>query len=196
MQFERCTGTIARMLDQQPSDLAIRYGRPDDARDLSRLAALTFRAAYEAQLAGPELDRYIADHYSLAQQAAELADDRLTYLVVERAGAMIGFALLRTDEHHPAITGARPVMLSQIYLDPAHIGGGIGSTLMRRCLAEAAERGHDTMWLGVWEQNRRAIGFYERWEFRTVGEMLFDFAGQSQRDLVMQRDVVDQRMSR
>jgi ribosomal protein S18 acetylase RimI-like enzyme len=184
------------MADEQSSELVIRYARPNDARDLSRLAARTFRAAYEAELAGPELDRYIADHYSPGQQAAELADERLTYLVVERFGAMIGFALLRTDEHHSAITGARPVMLSQIYLDQAHIGGGIGSTLMRRCLAEAAERGHDTMWLGVWERNQRAIGFYERWGFRRVGTMDFDFAGQSQRDLVMQRDVVDQRMSR
>ena len=177
------------MADQPLSEPIIRYGRSGDAPELSRLAALTFRAAYEADLAGPALDRYIADHYSPAQQAAELADDRLTYLVVEQAGAMIGFALLRTDEHHPAITGERPVMLSQIYLDPAHTGGGIGSTLMRRCLAEASARGHDTVWLGVWERNRRAIALYERWGFRAVGEMVFDFAGHAQRDMVMQRDV-------
>jgi diamine N-acetyltransferase len=130
---------------------------------------LTFRAAYEAELAGPALDRYIADHYSPAKQAAELADERLTYLIVELAGAMIGFALLRTDEHHPAISGERPVMLSQIYLDPTHTGGGIGSTLMRRCLAEASAAGHDTMWLGVWERNARAIAFYERWGFARGG---------------------------
>lgn len=177
------------MPDGTTSEPIIRYGRPGDAPELSRLAALTFRAAYEDELAGPALDRYIADHYSTAQQAAELGDERLTYLVVEQAGVMIGFALLRTDEHHPAISGARPVMLSQIYLDPGHTGGGIGSTLMRRCLAEASASGHDTMWLGVWEQNLRAIAFYERWGFHTVGEMVFDFAGHAQRDLVMQRDV-------
>lgn len=176
------------MPEASPSETIIRYGRPEDAQELSRLAAWTFRAAYEAELAGPALDRYIADHYSPARQAAELADDRLTHLVVEQAGAMIGFALLRTDEHHPAITGERPVMLSQIYLDPSHTGGGIGSTLMRHCLAEASAGGHDTMWLGVWERNVRAIAFYERWGFRTVGEMVFDFAGHAQRDLVMQRD--------
>jgi diamine N-acetyltransferase len=176
------------MLDAEPM---IRHGRPDDADRLSRLAALTFRAAYEADLAGPALDRYIADHYSPANQAAELADERLTYLIVELAGEMIGFALLRTDEHHPAISGERPVMLSQIYLDPTRTGGGIGSTLMRRCLAEASAASHDTMWLGVWERNARAIAFYERWGFRAVGEMVFDFAGHAQRDLVMQREVGD-----
>lgn len=172
------------------TDASIRYGRIDDAERLAQLAAVTFRAAYEAELGGPQLESYLGEHYGPALQRAELEDERLTFLIVEQDEAMIGFALLRTDESHPAVTGDSPVMLSQIYLDPARIGGGIGSRLMERCLAESVAHGHDVMWLGVWERNARAIGFYERWGFRTVGEMVFDFAGRAQRDLVMECPVV------
>ena len=44
---------------------------------------------------------------------------------------------------------------------------------MRRCLEEGRARGHDVLWLGVWEHNARARAFYARWGFVEVGEMRF-----------------------
>ncbi|MDC0707071.1 hypothetical protein POL68_01175 [Stigmatella sp. ncwal1] len=56
---------------------------------------------------------------------------------------------------------------------------------MLRCLEEGRTRGHDVLWLGVWERNARAQAFYSRWGFTEVGEMRFLLGDDLQRDLVL-----------
>jgi ribosomal protein S18 acetylase RimI-like enzyme len=45
------------------------------------------------------------------------------------------------------------------------------------------------MWLGVWEENARAIAFYAKWGFRRVGTHEFVFGGKTYDDLVMERSI-------
>jgi diamine N-acetyltransferase len=47
--------------------------------------------------------------------------------------------------------------------------------------------GAAALWLGVWEHNPRAIRFYEKHGFTTVGEQPFVLGKDPQRDLVMVR---------
>jgi ribosomal protein S18 acetylase RimI-like enzyme len=41
------------------------------------------------------------------------------------------------------------------------------------------------VWLGVWEHNPRAIAFYKKYGFISVGEHPFPLGGDLQRDIVM-----------
>ena len=60
---------------------------------------------------------------------------------------------------------------------------------MRTCIASARAHGADWLWLGVWEQNPRAIAFYQKHGFRTIGEQTFVLGTDRQRDLVMALDL-------
>ena len=164
---------------------AIRYATSTDASALSDLAARTFRATY---LEGNEphlVNAYVADHFSAAIQLAELQDDRLTYLVADIDGHLGGFAMLRTDQSHPGVAGTHPIRLARIYVDAPYLGRGLGSAIMERCIEECRSRGHDLLWLGVWERNTKAIGFYERWGFGRVGTEIFDVGGDQQQDAIL-----------
>ena len=44
---------------------------------------------------------------------------------------------------------------------------------MNACLETAESNGNRTIWLGVWERNELAIGFYEKWGFAKVGTKEF-----------------------
>ena len=164
---------------------AIRYATRADASELSELGARTFLATYSETNAPHLVDAYIADHYSTAMQLAELEDDRLIYLIAEIDTRIVGFALLRTDQTHPDVDAAHPIRLARIYVDASHLGSGIGSALMERCIGECRTRGHDVLWLGVWEENRTAIAFYERWGFGRVGSETFDVGGDKQQDAIL-----------
>ena len=65
------------------------------------------------------------------------------------------------------------------------LGSGAGAALMRELLRAARGAGHDTIWLGVWEQNYRAIAFYRKWGFETVGEHIFQVGDDPQNDILM-----------
>jgi ribosomal protein S18 acetylase RimI-like enzyme len=81
------------------------------------------------------------------------------------------------------------VKLVRIYAGKARIGKGMGTALMRACLDEAASRGCDTIWLGVWERNERAQEFYRKWGFEEAGTQAFQLGAEMQTDRLMQKTV-------
>ena len=52
---------------------------------------------------------------------------------------------------------------------------------------QAREGGFDSLWLGVWDQNRGAIAFYQREGFTQVGEYAFMLGNDRQNDLLLER---------
>ena len=62
---------------------------------------------------------------------------------------------------------------------------------MQAALQEARGGGYDVIWLGVWQENPRAVAFYERWGFQKVGTHVFRLGDDPQTDWIMQRGVGD-----
>jgi len=60
---------------------------------------------------------------------------------------------------------------------------------MQECLSQAEARGCGTIWLDVWEENKRARAFYEKWGFQTVATQPFLLGEDVQADLLMLRSV-------
>jgi len=122
-----------------------------------------------------------------------LANNANTFLLafVNDGEQPIGYAKLRTGTTDPSVTGPDPVELERLYVDRNAIGHGVGAALMRASLGAARSAGHRTLWLGVWERNIRAISFYAKWGFETVGDHVFRLGADAQRDLIMERSVSD-----
>ena len=76
-----------------------------------------------------------------------------------------------------------------MYAETDLIGAGVGKTLLHTSIKIAQSEGFQTMWLGVWEFNERAIEFYRRQGFVDVGEHDFMLGSDRQTDLVMQLDL-------
>jgi GNAT superfamily N-acetyltransferase len=156
-----------------------------DAATLTELGARTFRDSFAADNSPEDMEAFLASHYRPELQAAELKDPRNLYLLAEVSGVPAGFALLRDGPREPGVPGERPVNLSRLYVDRPFLGARVGAALMLRCLEEGRSRGHDALWLGVWEHNVRARAFYARWDFTEVGEMRFLLGSDVQRDFVL-----------
>ena len=169
----------------------IRTATPADAEPLAALAERTFRDTFADDNAPGDVETYVRDSFSIGRVRTELADDANTFLLAFVGGAErpAGYAKLRTGTTDPSVTGPDPVELERLYVDRSAIGHGVGAALMRASLGAARSGSHRTLWLGVWERNARAISFYERWEFETVGGHVFRLGSDDQTDLIMERPV-------
>jgi diamine N-acetyltransferase len=167
----------------------IRYGNPNDAVLLAELGAKTFLDAYAGQISLREIDAYIRKWFSIEIQTAELSDPDNIFLVAVVDGNPIGYAKLKLNSVHELVKGAKPLEIERIYLLQERTGTGIGKELMQGCIHEARQRDCDVIWLGVWEDNQRAIRFYKRWGFREVGSHTFRLGDNLQRDLIMELSV-------
>lgn len=170
--------------------MQVRHAIPDDLPALAALAARSFRNAFAADNAPGDIDAYVRESFSPVRLQRELADGRNVFLLAGTGdGGIAGYAKLRDGPADDSVGGPEPIEIERLYVDPEAIGRGIGATLMRACLDEAAARGRRTVWLGVWVHNARAIAFYERWGFRTVGSHVFRLGSDDQTDLIMERPV-------
>ncbi|MBN1207937.1 MAG: GNAT family N-acetyltransferase [Myxococcaceae bacterium] len=165
--------------------MRIRAAALSDAATLTELGERTFRDSFGADNRPEDMEAFIASHYRRELQIAELKDPRNRYLLAEVSGVPAGFALLRDGPREQGVPGDRPMGLIRIYVDRPFLGTKVGAALMSRCIEVARARGHDVLWLGVWERNARARTFYARWGFAEVGEMSFLLGSDLQRDLVL-----------
>jgi ribosomal protein S18 acetylase RimI-like enzyme len=65
----------------------------------------------------------------------------------------------------------------------------IGQKLFEKAIEIAHEHHYRFIWLGVWEKNEKAIGFYIRNGFTVFDRHLFTLGDDVQTDLMMRRDL-------
>ncbi len=172
-----------------PSGFAVRRATPSDAARLASFATAAFVDTVAAQNDPADMAVYLAEAFGEPRQRAELTDPACTVFLAEHEGELAGYAMLRDGEPPACVPDRSAIEIARLYAGQPWIGAGIGALLMQRCLVEAASRGRRTIWLGVWERNVRAIGFYQRWHFSIVGSQPFQLGRDRQNDRVMCRRV-------
>ena len=150
------------------SNSFIRQAEEKDVADLVRLAISSFRNAFEPNNKKSDVDLYVEEHFSFEYLHAQVLESSNLFLLLFESSTgpaqpPIGYAKLRMGPPEDCVTGENPIEIERFYLEASAIGKGFGSVLMQACLDEASRRGYQTVWLGVWEHNGRAIAFYKRW---------------------------------
>jgi len=169
----------------------IRPAKEKDIANLVQLSSSSFRNAFEASNTKSDVDLYIETNFSYAQLQSQVLDRNNVFLLLftEDQASPVGYAKLRMGPAEACVSGENPIEIERLYLDAPAIGKGLGSVLMQACLEAAEGMGYQSVWLGVWEHNDRAIAFYKRWEFELVGTHPFQQGTETQTDFVMQRAV-------
>ena len=162
----------------------VRLARADEAAALAELGRRLFAATFARDNDPAQLERYLATAYTPELQAAELADPAVTSLLAcDAAGTLVGFAQLRRIRPPACVLDASALELQRFYVDQAWHGRGVAPMLMRAVCAAAAAVAR-TLWLGVWERNLRAQGFYLKIGFTPVGTQTFMFGTEAQTDQI------------
>jgi len=162
-----------------------------DAAPFSAFAERLFRETYQDGYDPADIDDYVAHAFSPMQQTLELNEPGARVLVLEDAeNGMLGYAHLRQTPPPAALAGRFALEISRFYVDRPWHGRGIARVLMSACIAEARSRGADALWLMVYQNNARAVAFYEKSGFRRSGTAQFKLGRRIDDDWVMVRSVV------
>jgi ribosomal protein S18 acetylase RimI-like enzyme len=167
-----------------PRGLTIRIATPVDATGLANLAARTFRDAFGAANNPADLALHLETHYTAEVMRRELEDPGWETLLAEVDGRLAGYAQSVTRDP-PLDLGAGGRMLHRFYLEQAWIGRGIAGRLMEAVQTSARRRRAQYLWLTVWQENPRAIAFYQKCGFVSRGTTTFTVGNDPQVDWVM-----------
>ena len=167
----------------------IRYGVAEDAEMLARLAAKTFFDTFAKDNTPENMALHLKTSYSPEIQLRELSAPENIFVIAELENVAVGFAQIILDSRDDALHGNQTLEIRRLYASQEFIGKGIGKELMNASIQEAKQRGYDSLWLGVWEKNPRAIEFYKKWGFREVGSHVFMVGDDPQKEYIMELEV-------
>lgn len=164
--------------------MIIRPANPDDAQPLSALAQQTYADAFGSSMRADDLRAHLENHLAPEHFSRIVEED--TLLIAEQAGRMIGYVQFgRCD--FPEAAGEQDYELRRLYVLSEFQRRGIGAQLMRAALNDAHMKDAPRIFLDVWEHNRSAQSFYERFGFRVIGAKRFEVASGAEMsaDLIM-----------
>jgi ribosomal protein S18 acetylase RimI-like enzyme len=165
--------------------LNIRLAQVADAEQLSQIAEETFRATYLSTNTTKDLNIHCKENFSKDLQSAELSNPSIITLVGEIKPNMVAYSQLHLGEPPSCIVAKFPSEIRRFYISEAWHGKGLAQQLMKASIKQLEDRGADCIWLGVWENNPRAISFYRKFGFAEVGEHRFLLGRDLQKDIIM-----------
>lgn len=159
----------------------------EDVKALQSLGKTTFREAFGDQNSFADIEHYLNDKFSIAQLTKEIETKGSYFFFLEENHTPIGYLKLNIGSAQSDHVLPEAFEIERIYLLEAHHGKGYGQILMDKSLAEAKAHNCDTIWLGVWEHNEKAINFYKKNGFNAFSTHPFKLGGDDQTDILMKR---------
>ncbi len=162
----------------------------DDAGMLADFGSREFEAAFGPDNNPEDMKQYVTRAFAPGRIKSQIDDPDVTFLMAYRGDTLVGYVKLRAVHPPPAVNAPSPLELERIYAKNDLTGKGYGSALMSAGIDHARQNGFKTLWLGVWEHNKRARKFYEKWGFVHTGDFkTFTLGNAVQKDAIMIRSV-------
>lgn len=158
-----------------PRGIEIRRAGEADAAVVAMLGFVTFFEAYFEQDDAQDLAGYLAENFKPEAIRQEIEDPNAAFYICYADGYAAGYAKLLSGPSPEGLTGSNPIELKRIYLVERYWGKGLGVRLLGHCEDEARRLGYNTLWLGVWQENRRGLNFYAKHGFRKAGTITFPY---------------------
>ncbi|QDP02406.1 GNAT family N-acetyltransferase [Thalassotalea sp. PS06] len=168
--------------------MQVQLATANDAKALSTLMEKSFRDTFSEFNAPDDMDAYCLKNYSEEKQCSEILNSDIVTKLVFVDDVLAGFTQVRPGNSFDSCPLKQPLHLDRIYVGKDFLGTGVGKILFEDALQQAKDLECDGVWLGVWEDNPRAIRFYQKFGFIECGTTSFWLGSDEQRDILMVKE--------
>jgi len=133
------------------------------------------------------IDAYSAKAFTLQKMQSELANRDSEFYFAMLNEKVAGYLKLNFNDAQTELQDKKAAEVERIYVSAEHHGKHIGRSLLNFAADIARSRHLEYLWLGVWEHNDKAIGFYKYHGFEVFGSHDFLLGDDLQTDLMMKK---------
>lgn len=169
-------------------EISLRRAVPADAERLAHIGVATFIDSYTFDIEGDAMIAHCTRQHAREVYEAYLADPASSVWLAEYAatGAPVGYAV-NCPPDLPIPLEAGDVELKRIYVLSRFHGSGTGQRLMEAAILDAGARGAPRLLLGTYQDNYRAVAFYQKHGFALAGTRQFQVGDRLYDDIIMAR---------
>lgn len=170
-------------------EIAIRKITVNDLNELQSIGKLTFAETFSSGNSEENMKAYLENGFSTEKLTTELSDPNAEFYFAELDGETIGYLKVNVGQSQTEIKDHNAIEIERIYVLKAFHGKKVGQILYNKAIAIAKEKNVDYVWLGVWEENPRAIRFYEKNGFKAFDKHVFKLGNDKQTDIMMRLSI-------
>ena len=170
-------------------NLMIRPATKDDAVLIAELSQRTFYETFAADNSKEDMDFFLQKQFTKGKLILEVGAPENTFLLAYDKDEVAGYAKLREGKQPKSLGTKNALEIARLYATANYIGKGVGKALMQASIEIAKQRSKEAIWLGVWDQNQRAISFYQQWGFEKFDEWDFLLGNDVQNDWLMKKQL-------
>ena len=169
--------------------ITIRFATITDADLIADMSRQTFYETFAVSNTKANMDIFMNKTFTKEALMNEVGTPGNIFFLAYDGDEPVGYVRIHQSANPPELVNANAIEIARIYATTNAIGKGVGKILMQQCIAIAMEKKKDTIWLGVWEHNQRAINFYSKWGFEKFGTHVFILGEDAQTDWLMKKSL-------
>ena len=170
-------------------ELIIQKCSIEDLQVLRDVGYETYDDSFRALNTPETMDAYLAEAFDLEKIKKELETPQSEFYFLYVDDKLAGYIKINDAPAQTDINDAESVELERIYIKSEFKRLGLGTVLIQYAEEIAIARDKQYVWLGVWEENLKAIAFYEKMGYKEFDRHTFRMGDELQSDLVMKKEL-------
>jgi ribosomal protein S18 acetylase RimI-like enzyme len=156
-----------------------------DIRQLQTLGKQTFIETFAEGNTEENMQLYLEEGFTVDKLTLELTDPNSDFYFASIGNKTIGYLKINVGQAQTELKDKKALEIERIYVLKEFYGQQVGQVLFDFAFDLAKQAHADYIWLGVWEQNKRAINFYKKNGFTAFDKHLFKLGNDEQTDIMM-----------
>ena len=158
---------------------------PAQLAQLQAIGRQTFTETFSSTNSEENLNAYLQYGFSTAKLTAELNNPNSEFYFATLNDKVIGYLKTNFGIAQTELQDPKAMEVERIYVLGEFQSKKVGQLLFEKALAIAKNKKVDFVWLGVWEENHRAIRFYTKNGFVAFDSHIFLMGNDKQTDILM-----------
>jgi ribosomal protein S18 acetylase RimI-like enzyme len=132
---------------------------------------------------------YLESGFSVERLSEEMNAAGSAFYLAKEHNRIIGYLKINFGDRQTELKDEKAMEIERIYVLKAFHGQHVGQLIFEFALQLAINNHCNYVWLGVWEENPRAIRFYEKNGFVGFDKHVFKLGDDEQTDIMMRLEL-------
>lgn len=156
-----------------------------EIQELQKIGRQTFSETFASDNSEENMNEYLEDKFSIETLTTELTDPNSEFYFAYTDDTVLGYLKVNFAASQTELKDKNGLEIERIYVLKDFHGHKIGQILYDKAVEIAKDADLNYVWLGVWEENHRALNFYRKNGFVEFDKHIFKLGDDEQTDLLM-----------
>lgn len=158
---------------------------------LQEVGRQTFTETFSTSNTAANMSTYLEEGFSIEKLTTELQNRESEFYLATLNETVIGYLKINFGHAQTEVQEGKALEIERIYVLQDFHGKKVGQLLYEKAIQIARNRKVPFVWLGVWEENHKAIQFYTKNGFVAFDQHIFKLGDDEQTDIMMKLEIVD-----